>query len=369
MMLPMVLPVRVALLGNSFARSVQLPALAWAGQGVAGGVEVVGLAGRDPARAAATAREFAIPFATGDWRELLALDPDLWIVTTPVDLHAPMVDALLGTRGAILCEKPFTLDAAEALPLVERGVERGVERLCLLDHQLRWSPWRRALARELAAGAVGRPRHARVHMHLGSPARLAAPWSWWYDASRGGGVLMALGSHLIDLLERDLGPVRRVAAHLTRWRDERQDEAGRPRPVTADEHARLWLQLEDGIEVSLETSLVEPAGTGSRIEVVGEEGTLLLEEETCLRHAPHGEAWREVPVDGSAVPTVEELGMGSGGIFARVLPLYLRDVLGAVARGESTLRGAATFADGLRTMLVLDAARRAAREGRWVEVP
>ena len=57
--------------------------------------------------------------------------------------------------------------------------------------------------------------------------------------------------------------------------------------------------------------------------------------------------------------------MKDGGPFARMLPGYLRDVVGAVSRGESTLPGAATFADGLATVRIMDAARRSAAGASW----
>ena len=112
-------PVRVAVLGNGFAARVQLPALARLG-----GHQVVGLAGRDGARARATAERFGIPCGSDSWEEVLALEPDLVLVTTPVDLHAPMVRGALGVGAAVVCEKPFALDAAEAADLVEAAGDR-----------------------------------------------------------------------------------------------------------------------------------------------------------------------------------------------------------------------------------------------------
>ncbi|MFT5478767.1 MAG: putative dehydrogenase, partial [Planctomycetota bacterium] len=129
-------PVRIGLIGNSFASKVQLPALRQIGGNI-----VVGIAGADEDKARDTAREWGIPKASGDWRDIIALDCDLVILTTPVHLHAPMVRAALETRAAILCEKPFTLNAGEARELADEAHGR----LALLDHQLRWSPWRRRM--------------------------------------------------------------------------------------------------------------------------------------------------------------------------------------------------------------------------------
>ncbi len=346
--------VRIVLLGNSFASKVQLPALRWAG-----GNQVVGLAGADATKARKTADEWDIPHATGDWRELMELDPNLVIVSTPVHLHAKMVRAALQTRAAILCEKPFALDAEEAAPLVEAAAGR----LALIDHQLRWSPWRRALTAKVQEGFLGQPWSARVSMLFGSAKRLTAPWSWWYDASRGGGTLGAIGSHMLDALQLDLGGVQSVRAELRTHVPVRRDANGLQHEVTADERALCWLRMECGAEVNLEADVTAPGGGGSLVEYVGSEGSLRLVGETTLLAARHGEEHAAVEVE--EPPTCEQLGMPDQGPFARMLPAYLRDILGAVSRGESTLPRAATFADGLATVRIMDAARRSAARASW----
>ncbi|TDJ69983.1 MAG: Gfo/Idh/MocA family oxidoreductase [Planctomycetota bacterium] len=350
-------PVRIALVGNSFAAKVQLPALRWAG-----GNEVVGIAGTNAPRAEATAADWNIPVATTDWRELLALAPDLAIITTPVDLHAPMVRAFLAETGAaILCEKPFTLNATEAADLAREGAGR----LCLLDHQLRWSPWRRRLRALVQDGFLGTPWSGRIQMHFGGPARLNHAFGWWYDAERGGGILGAIASHLVDSLQFDMGAVLAVRARLATYRKTRPDAEGIEREVTADEHATLWLRMANGAEVSVDTNIMAPNSTGSLVEYVGSEGTLRLEEEDRLLGAKHDAKIAPIELDAS-VPTHTELGMPDQGIFARILPLYLKDVISAVGEGSATLADAATFTDGIATMRVLDAARRSATEGTWV---
>ena len=160
--------------------------------------------------------------------------------------------------------------------------------------------------------------------------------------------------------------MREVRARLATYVTERRDASGDLRPVTADEHARLWLRTASGAEVSLEVNLMAPGGSGSLLEYVGSEGTLRLTDSTTLVAARHGEEL--APVEVQACPSNAELGVPERGIFARVLPLYLRDVVRAVADGARELPGAATFEDGLATMKVLDAARRSAAAETWERV-
>jgi predicted dehydrogenase len=346
----MATPVRVAILGNGFAARVQLPALA-----AAGGNQVVGIAGHDPARAEETARRFGIPHATGDWRELLALQPDLVLVTTPVDLHAPMVHALLDeTQAALVCEKPFAMDAAEAAPLVEKA--RG--RLALIDHQLRFGPYRQRMKQLVGEGFVGDVWHARVHASWGRPEVLTRPFTWWYDAARGGGILGAGASHLVDGLRDLLGDVASVQGTLDTHVKERTSADG-PRTVTADEHARLWLAFKSGARASVDTDLCFPHGPFLHTFIAGSEGVLELRDEAELQGARHGEPLKTIDVDAGAWATKDPALVGYGP-FGRCEPIFLARVLDAVREGRTEVEGAATFADGLATMRVLDAVRASA---------
>lgn len=353
-------PVRVVLLGNSFAEKVQLPALRFAG-----GNEVVGIAGHDAEKAALTAARWGIARSSGDWRELLELGPDLVIVSTPVDLHAPMVRASLEAGANVLCEKPFALDAAEASALAELAEQRG--RLALIDHQLRWNPNRRKLRALVREGFLGELYHVRCDLVLDNPAFLERPFSWWFQAERGGGVLGALGSHMIDGVQWMFGEVRAVRARLSTFVGEREASGGARRRVTADDHAELWLELASGAEVSLTVGVATPGASRFLVEACGSTGTLRLDLEDDLVGGSHGEPLEPVELD-SPMPSARELGLEAAGPFAALEPLFLADVIGAVTRGDRALEHAATFQDGVACMRVLDAARRSSRTGNEVRL-
>ena len=343
-------PLRTVLLGNSFAERIQLPALRFAGDN-----EVVGIAGRDEEKARATAERWTIPHATARWRELLELDPDLVIVSTPVDLHEEMVAAALETRAAILCEKPFTLDAEAAARL--RDAARG--RLCAIDHQLRWSPVRRRM-RELARqGYVGEVWNIRSVLVTNMPAYLRRPFCWWFERERGGGALGALASHLVDSILWMFGPARSVRARLSTWRRTRPDEEGVEHEVTADERASLWLRLESGAEVEIEACVATPGADRWVLEVSGSEGVLRTEDEITLLGAKHGDELEALPLE-TTLPSPDSVGVPAHGPFACLEPLYLRDLVAGIRAGRLPAE-AASFEDGVRVMRVLDAARESAR--------
>ena len=351
--------VRTVVLGNSFAARVQLPGLTWAG-----GAAVVGIAGSDANKARATADEFGIPHATGDWRELLDLDPELVLVSTPVHLHHEMARAALDAGAAVLCEKPFALDADEAADLAARAEGR----LALLDHELRWSPYLRALREAVRDGEVGTPWHATFELFAPAVRGRQRPWSWWFDAQRGGGVLGALGSHMIDVLRWILGDVEAVRASLRVLTGERPDADGVVRPVTADELALVELRHASGVHSEIRSSTVLHHDRFFRLQVDGAGGSVRLDGADDLSIARDG-GEREPRALEVEYPTCAEMGLPEYGPFGRSFPLFARDVVGAVRDGAAELEHAATFADGLAVQRVLDAARRSARgSGGWEEL-
>ena len=340
-------PVRIAILGNSFASNAQIPALRWAG-----GNEVIGVAGRDGAKAQATADTFGLAHATTDYRSLLDLAPDLVFVSTPVHLHHEMTLAALEAGAAVLCEKPFALDEAQALDMVAAAEGRPA----YLDHQLRWSPHLRVLREMVADGFIGEPWHLRFDMLL-DPARFRVrPWSWWFDRERGGGILGAIGSHMLDAVRWLFGEIDTVHAELSTFLPERPDADGRVHPVTADEHAHLSLGFESGLAAELTTSIAVPSEETFWLQVTGSEGTLRCVGGDALFGAQAGEELVPVEVE-PGLPSAASYGIRHGGMFGRCLPLYLRDLVAAVRDGRSDLEHAATFTDGLAIQRVLDAAR------------
>ena len=350
-------PVRVVVFGNSFAAKVQLPALARLEE-----AQVVGLAGRDEEKARATAERFGISASTGHWPDLLDLEPDLVLVSTPVDLHFDMVSSALEMGAAVLCEKPFTLDVDQAEDLA--NLAQG--RLALVDHQLRWNPNRRKLRQLVQEGFVGEVYHVRSDLVLDSPTFLSRPHGWWFEEARGGGVLGALGSHMVDDLLWTFGPIEAVRGRLETFVKERPDTGGTPRPVTADDHAELWLRAAGGAAISLTCSVSAPGASRWLTEVAGSEGTLRIDLEDDLVGGRHGEDMRSIEVDGELADPAAH-GIEATGPFAACEPLFLADVVDCVARGASELPGAATFEDGLACMRVLEAARRSSKSGDWVD--
>jgi predicted dehydrogenase len=218
----------------------------------------------------------------------------------------------------------------------------------------------------IAAGEVGRVRHAKILFRTDSRAARDRAWSWWSDERAGGGVLGAIGSHAVDALHWLTGAeVAEVFCRLATHVAERPaGEAGGTRPVTSDDEANLLLRLNasDVVDASataaVSLSMVEAGESAHRVEVFGERGALKIEGLKLWRAEVGGGAWEAVETEDAPLAT----GMRDGE-WARGFTVFSQKIVDAMRAGRKTVEGAATFDDGHRTQLVLDAARRSHREG------
>ena len=223
----------------------------------------------------------------------------------------------------------------------------------------------------ILAGEVGRVRHVKGFFRADSRARAGGPWSWWSDERSGGGALGAIGSHAVDALHWLLGTnVSHVSAVLSAHVASRRDPTtGVARRVTADDEASLLVNFADGGAVERATGVVSVsmAEAGARehtIEIFGTEGALRISGAGELWLARVGEgAWRRVETE--AAPLVPGLRDNE---WSRGFTVFAREIVGALSEGRAEVQGAATFEDGHRTQLVLDAARAAHASGCRVTV-
>ncbi len=115
--------------------------------------------------------KFGFRHATEDYEELLDQPLDAVVVSTPHHLHYRQATAALRKGLHVLCEKPMTLDAAEAWHLVH--LARANSRHLLIPYGWNYKPFVKTAADMLNDGAVGTVEFALCHM--------ASPWKSFLD--------------------------------------------------------------------------------------------------------------------------------------------------------------------------------------------
>jgi predicted dehydrogenase len=354
----------IGIVGAGFARTTQIP-----GFRNCKGARIVAIASRRREHAASVAQEFGIEHVASDWTELVDRDDvDLVSVVTPPATHMEITLAALEHGKAVLCEKPMAMNAAEARRMTDRAREANV--LALIDHELRFLSSRRKLRAMLHNGDIGTVRHCN-YVFRSDYRGVLGTWDWWSDLTMGGGTLGAIGSHAVDsfrwLLDAE---VAEVCCVLSTHVGERPDKtSGIMRPVTSDDTVRMLFRfvespLTKGATGAASLSVVESGKHQNKLEVYGSSGALMVEETGELWHSPAGSGdWRPVDVDQNAVAS----GMREGS-WSRGFTAFSAAIVAALSEGRKTVEGAATFEDGYRVQLVLDAARASNESGCWTTV-
>lgn len=351
---------RVGFVGSGWSDRVQIPVFRL------GGLTPQAIASANPEHAQRVAATHQLPETYATWQELVASDSvDIVSICTPPHLHAEIAIAALAAGKHVICEKPTALNVAEAEAMLA-AAQAAPGRLAIIDHELRFHPQRLHMRQLIKEGYVGSVLQARFD-RLGSE-RLDAtqPWTWWSDATRGGGVLGALGSHLIDLARWMIGRIEALTAHLQIGHLYRTDPSiGMQRQVTADDHADLLLRFANGALGAITVSGITPGGYGMSILVVGAEGALMLDNQDQLfgmKGDYPGGKWEPIRPK-QAMPSLDTL--PNQGAFT-VGTYYLAQTLAmSLPMGETMLDDAASFYDGLVVQRVMDAARRTHQNKAW----
>ena len=184
------------------ARQHVIPAL-----NAAGNCEVLAVASRDEAKATAFGEELGIERCYRTYDELIA-DPDIDVIYNPLPnhLHAPLTLQAAAAGKHVLCEKPFTMDLAEATALQADLAALDTGAKVMEGFMYQFHPQWVAVLDMVNAGRIGRVIAVQTWFSYygDDPANIRHVPEW------GGGALMDIGSYAIHSTRRLFGaePVR-----------------------------------------------------------------------------------------------------------------------------------------------------------------
>lgn len=247
------------------------------------GVEVTVVAARDPKRAQEFATKHDIPKVAQTYEEVLT-DPtvDVVYVPTPASLHGKWTKKAVEAGKIVLCEKPFTANAAEAREVAEAAQDANVLVMEAM-HSVYHPMWQEA-KRVIASGELGDLQSIEAVFNWPIPDKSDIRW----NPELAGGAVMDLGIYPITLLMDLFGPLTVVDA-------EAEDEDGVDAWLTGN------LRTEAGVPIRFETSMDPDVEMSQVLRVEGDEGDLVFDGYVH----PHNVGSLEVTVDGKT-RTVEK---------------------------------------------------------------
>jgi predicted dehydrogenase len=329
--------------------------------------EVVALSGvARPGRAQEQAAKLGIPRAYDNYMTMLEQEElDLVSVVSSPNLHHPMTIAALERRIPVLCEKPMAMNLAEAHSMIDAAERRGL--VNAIDFEFRYNPARTQFKQLIDQGFLGELIHFNLtYTNKGLEQNLARPNGWLWQTKTRGGMLGALGSHLIDSLRWFFGDMTAVSGVLTTNVEMRSGE-----PADADDAFSFLCRLGGKATGVVQYLSHAHHGFGLRLEAFGTKGTLVLVNDQTVLAAKPGEEPAPVALETPVkLPGLEY----APTLDARTIPfLVMADQLVGAIAGEDQMVGPkrpyATFRDGAAVQAVLDAVYQSHAEGRWIAVP
>jgi myo-inositol 2-dehydrogenase / D-chiro-inositol 1-dehydrogenase len=307
------------------------------------GVTLAAAADPDPAARARAAAIVRGP-VHDDASDLLRDDIDAVVISAPNRFHAELTVAAARAGKHVYVEKPLATTADEARTVVDVVSRSKV--VAAVGFNYRHHPAHQRARKLLKSGRIG--TIYAVHSAFCEPVAQEAMPAWKRHRGSGGGALLDLASHHVDLLRWFLDDeVATVDARITSTR-------------TEEDGATLVLTMRGGIHANTYVSFC--AGPADFLEFIGDAGTLHVDRHRVLPQVQIARLPRYGVRPSWSLPTI-----GEAGIWARRLlqpsyqPSYRRALHAFVHRIGGGAGQMATVEDGERSLAVVLAAEESAR--------
>lgn len=359
-------------MGRTHAHALRAMPLFYPGAGFR--AEIAGICSRRLEKAREAAEELNVAYYTDDYRQLLAREEiDAVSVCTPNALHEEIALAALKAGKHLYIDKPLADTAQGARRIADQAKKSGVFTRMVFNNRYLPVTLR---ARELVdQGRIGRVLSFEGrYLHSGSidPNK---PIGWKQTLQ--GGVLLDLGSHVLDLITWLCGyPEAVFCAQRTLYATRPTREGGATRDLS-DDQTLMLLRLPGGAMGQVEASKIATGANDElTVEIRGEKGALAFDlmQPNYLRfydntrpEAPlggeRGFQWIETVArypapGGTFLPPKNSIGWDRGHLHCYYT------FLDCLARGAAPDND---VGEGARLQMLMERAAQSAAQGRWVD--
>jgi len=286
--------------------------------------------------------------------ELLSSGIDAVYIATPVNLHLEQTLQAADAGKHILCEKPFALTVAAAESMAAHCKRMGV--LLGSAYMKRFSAQHQMALKMIEEGKLGKPVYGRAQLSCWYPP-LEGAWRQELSSS-GGGALMDMGSHCIDLLEMFFGEVSKVSCFIGHNVHSYQPE----------DSAVVSLVFKNGAMGTVDSYFCIPDNSSKNVlELYGSKGSILARG--TISQEPFGEMTAYLEDDQSEYDALQAR-KGREGI--RINPLPVNTYQAEIEEFSSAIlekrEPSNNFDLALRNMKVLEACYRSTKTGTTIRI-
>lgn len=275
---------------------------------------------------------------------------DVVVLCTPSGLHPEQVIDVAQAGKHVITEKPMATRWADGQRMVQSCDQAGVQ--LFVVKQNRYNPTLQLVKRAFESGRFGRIYMVNINVFWSRPQSYydQAKWrgTWEFD----GGAFMNQASHYVDLVDWLIGPVESVQAYT----------ATLARNIEVEDTGVIAVKWRSGALGSLNvTMLTYPNNLEGSITILGETGSVRVGG-VAVNKIEHWKFERPHPDDA----TIESASYETTSVYGFGHVRYYENVIRAL-RGENV--PVTDGREGLRSLEVLIAAYRSARDSKRVSLP
>jgi len=338
------------------------------------------ICGRNKNLVSEAAKRYGFKRSYTDWKHLIKDDEvELFDNCASNNMHAEPCIAAAESGKHILCEKPLATNAKEARRMVDAVKKAKVKHMVGFNY--RFVPAVRLAKKLIEEGRLGRIYHfrARYLQEWIMDPHFPLIWKLRKEVA-GSGPLGDLGSHIIDLARFLIGEVKSVSSITAAFIEERPmiDEPGKKGKVTVEDAFAAVVEFESGAVGTLEaTRFAAGRKNFNCFEINGEKGSIEfnLEKLNELRVYNLDEfnkdimGWHEILVTESHHPFIEYY--WPHGHIIGWEHTFINEIfhfIDAIVNDKEVGPYAATFEDGYKCNVIMDAIVESAEKGKRVTI-
>jgi predicted dehydrogenase len=302
---------------------------------------------------ATVAKEFKAT-AVKSIRDLINSGIDAVYIASPANMHIDHVIACAEGKKHILCEKPLGMTVGEAEKMIKICKKKGVNLGTAL--MMRFMAQHQAALKLIKDGKLGKPVYGRAQLSCWYPPFAGA---WRQDPKTGGGgSLMDMGSHCMDLLEMFFGKVKIVSCFIN----------NNVHSYKSEDSAVVSMLFENGAMGTVDTYFCIPDNSSKNIlELYGSKGSILAKG--TIGQGASGEMIAYL--EGESVGyNAQQARNAEEGLPVNPAPVntYLAEIEEFSLAILENREPVNNFTIGLQSQKVLAACYKSARTGKVVEI-
>jgi len=301
----------------------------------------------------AVAREFNA-IAAQSLEDLLRSEIEVVYVASPANMHHDQVITCARSGKHVFCEKPLGMTTAESENMIKVCKKQGV--VLGAGFMMRYLAQHQAALQLIQSGKLGKCVYGRAQLSCWYPP-IEGAWRQSPETG-GGGSLMDMGSHCIDLLEMFFGKIKSVSGFIN----------NNVHPYKSEDSAIVSLFFENGAMGTVDTYFCIPDNSSKNIlELYGSKGSILARG--TIGQGSSGEMMAYLEERETGYDAQQARNAGEGLVInpqpVNTYQAEIEEFSLAILENREPLNNAAI---GLQNQKILDACYKSARIGKVVGV-